>query len=149
MTFSRHHQFHPNNSEQHNRAQIRIANLLEQHGYKATVERVADDASETPLGPKCYQFDVYGEKSISAVVMPAICTESEYKEFLDRRSKATKVIAVEIRNKDSKTKWADYKRKLKTEYSLKQGVRIVWLDIHDVVGRKKISDEQLALELEL
>ena len=101
------------------------------------------------MGPKQYQWDVYGEKTIHQVPFPDVVTLSDYEALLESRKNNTIRIAVEIRNKDGKSKWADYKRKLKTEYSLQQGTRIHWVDIHDVVGKKKISDEQLALELEL
>jgi hypothetical protein len=150
MTTTRtYHQFHPNNSDKHNRAQVRIANLLEKHGYETDIEVHSRIVSATPLGPKSYQWDIYGEKKLHRIVMPSVATLEEYESIRRQQEMATRRIAVEIRNKDSKTKWGDYKRSLKTDYTRQQGVRIFWVDVNDVVGKKKISDEQLAIELEL
>lgn len=115
-----------NESEQHQKAKIRLKQIVTDLGIIADYE-IKTGYTQTDIGERTYTVDLFG--------------------FWTTR-KGTEKIAFEVRGyKGHDSKWSNYKDRCRDKAHLAKGIKTVRIEMKDLVGRKKMDDETIKEEI--
>jgi hypothetical protein len=113
-----------NESEQHQKAKIRLKEIVTELGIIADYE-IGTGITKTPLGDKTFTIDLFGF-------------------WTNARTGVTQKIAFEVRGfKGHDSKWTRYKDRLRDQSHLGKGIKTVRINMLDLVGRKAVDKQTI------
>ena len=108
-----------NESPQHQRAKLRLYNLLKENGFYPEFE-IATGITKTEIGERNYTVDIFA-------FWPNLRTR----------------IAFEIDGKSHYSKWSRHKMANRDKAHRQKGILTVRIDVRDLVGKNKQDDDTI------